>query len=385
MEKIDPICGMKGSIEAYGHYFCSEYCVKKYEMQFNIDNKECPKCAEKSKKWFRENLFLVIAGLIFLIVADYFLTIFGLKFLNNLVSSFYYYLKMVWIAIIVGLFIGGIIDYFVPREYISKYLSKNDKKTIFYSVGLGFLMSACSHGILAISIALYRKGASAPSVVSFLLASPWANMPVTILLFGFFGVKAFLLVGSAVIIAINSGLIYQILDKKGLIEKNKFVINVEDNFSIKDDVKKRWQNRNFTIATLGEWVKGILKGSWELSKMVLWWILTGIFLAALVKTYVPQDFLMNYMGKTLIGLFVTLILATIIEICSEGTSPLAFEIYRQTRAFGNSFAFLMAGVATDYTEIGLIWNNIGKKSALWLPVITVPQILLLGYLFNFIS
>jgi len=43
---------------------------------------------------------------------------------------------------------------------------------------------------------------------------------------------------------------------------------------------------------------------------------------------------------------------------------------------------LMAGVATDYTEIGLIWSNIGKKSALWLPAITVPQILILGYLFN---
>ena len=45
-------------------------------------------------------------------------------------------------------------------------------------------------------------------------------------------------------------------------------------------------------------------------------------------------------------------------------------------------AFLMAGVATDYTEIGLIGSNIGKKATFWIPVITVPQILLLGYLFN---
>jgi hypothetical protein len=44
----------------------------------------------------------------------------------------------------------------------------------------------------------------------------------------------------------------------------------------------------------------------------------------------------------------------------------------------------MAGVATDYTEIGLIWHNIGKKAALLLPVITVPQVLILGYLFNLI-
>ena len=82
------------------------------------------------------------------------------------------------------------------------------------------------------------------------------------------------------------------------------------------------------------------------------------------------------------GLGITLIVATIIEVCSEGSAPISFEIFNQTGAFGNSFTFLMAGVATDYTELGLIWSNIGKKAAVWLPIITVPQILILGYLFN---
>jgi len=79
---------------------------------------------------------------------------------------------------------------------------------------------------------------------------------------------------------------------------------------------------------------------------------------------------------------VTLGLATIIEVCSEGSSPLAFEIYRQTQALGNSFVFLMAGVATDYTEIGLLWTNVGRRTAMWLPVITVPQVVALGYMMN---
>ena len=85
---------------------------------------------------------------------------------------------------------------------------------------------------------------------------------------------------------------------------------------------------------------------------------------------------------TLLGLAVTLFFATIIEVCSEGSAPLAFEIYNQSGAFGNSFTFLMAGVATDYTEIGLIWHNIGKRAALWLPILTVPQVLAFGILFN---
>ena len=145
------------------------------------------------------------------------------------------------------------------------------------------------------------------------------------------------------------------------------------------DMKKRWKKSK---ATKGETIKGVLQGSWALSKMVLWWIMIGMILAAAARAFIPQHIIMNYMGATALGMIVVLILATLIEVCSEGSAPMAFEIFAQTGAFGNSFIFLMAGVATDYTEIGLIWANIGKRAALWLPIITVPQIILLGYLFN---
>ena len=91
---------------------------------------------------------------------------------------------------------------------------------------------------------------------------------------------------------------------------------------------------------------------------------------------------MQFMGPTFTGLLITLAVATVIEICSEGSSPIAFEIYRQVGTLGNPFVFLMAGVVTDYTEIGLLWTNIGRKTAIWLPVIAVPQVLLVAWLFN---
>ena len=78
----------------------------------------------------------------------------------------------------------------------------------------------------------------------------------------------------------------------------------------------------------------------------------------------------------------TVLFATVIEVCSEGTSPIAFEIFNKTAALGNPFIFLMAGVATDYTEIGLLWTNIGRRTAIWLPIVTVPQILVFAALLN---
>jgi uncharacterized membrane protein YraQ (UPF0718 family) len=105
-------------------------------------------------------------------------------------------------------------------------------------------------------------------------------------------------------------------------------------------------------------------------------------IASFAGAYIPTHIFHSYMGPTLLGLFVTLALATVIEVCSEGSAPMAFEIFRQTGALGNSFVFLMAGVVTDYTEIGLLWHNVGKKTAIWLPVISVPQVIILGIIAN---
>ena len=369
--KKDPICGMKGHIKAHGHYFCSSNCIKKYEKQNSI-----PKgahCEVKTKShWYKEKFWIVTGVVVLALIVSYFV-----PFLSPVFDAFIDYLKLIWWAILLGLFLGGVIEKFVPQEYISKYLAQPKKRTIFNAAIFGFLMSACSHGILAIAIQLYKKGASVPAVIAFLLASPWANLPITILLFGFFGIKAFLLVVAAIIIAIITGLVYQLLDAKGWIEKAP-TMKIKD-FSVRSDMRKRWKAYKFDF---DEDVKGVLRGMWSLNKMVTWWILIGMLLASIARAFVPTGFFHQYMGATILGMIVTLVVATVIEVCSEGSSPLAFEIYNQTGAFGNGFIFLMAGVATDYTEIGLIWSNIGKKAALWLPMITVPQILVLGWLFN---
>jgi len=295
---------------------------------------------------------------------------------------FLVYLKAIWWAVLLGLILGGIIDYYVPQEYVSKILARKSPATIFNAVFLGFLMSACSHGILALSIQLHKKGASNPAVVSFLLASPWANFAVSVMLVSLFGLKGILIIICAIAVAISTGFIFMFLEKRGLIEKNKNSLEVSDHFSIINDIKMRTHNYRITPGNLINGGRGIIRGAAALSNMVLWWIIFGILIASFAGAYIPVHFFHRFMGPTFLGLLVTLVLATVIEVCSEGSSPLAFEIYRQTQAMGNSFVFLMAGVVTDYTEIGLLWANVGRRVALWMPLVSVPQVIILGYLIN---
>lgn len=392
IEKIDmakdPICGMQVddktglrlTHEGETYLFCSSGCMEKFAKENNISKEQVAACSIQHKRQFYENkTFIVVSVLTLLVLLSY-----VIPFLEPFRMSLWMYLKTIWWAILLGLFLGGIVDHYVPREYVSHVLSSPKKRTIFYSVFLGFLMSTCSHGILALSIELHKKGASNPAVVAFLLASPWANMSITIMLVGFFGAKALFIILSAIVIAVITGFIFQILQRKNLIEKNENSVGSEEGFSIINDIKKRYKTYRFSARTAKTDIKGIYNGMISLSNMVLWWILIGMGIASAAGAYIPSDIFRNYMGPTTAGLIVTLILATIIEVCSEGSAPMAFEIFKQTGALGNSFVFLMAGVVTDYTEIGLLWHNVGKKTAIWLPIVTVPQVVLLGVIANII-
>jgi len=65
-----------------------------------------------------------------------------------------------------------------------------------------------------------KKAHLHPSVIAFLLASPWANLPITLILIGLFGVKGLIFILSAMLIALVTDVIYQMLDKSGFVKCN---------------------------------------------------------------------------------------------------------------------------------------------------------------------
>jgi hypothetical protein len=129
INKTDPICGIKGTIPAHGHYFCSQHCNEKYEQQNHIPTDEtyCPSChVDQKKAWYKQKLFIVTLITILTLIPSYFI-----PFLYPFTDAFYEYFMMIWWTILLGFLIGGIIDHFIPQTYIEKYLSLHKRKTIF--------------------------------------------------------------------------------------------------------------------------------------------------------------------------------------------------------------------------------------------------------------
>jgi uncharacterized membrane protein YraQ (UPF0718 family) len=106
-------------------------------------------------------------------------------------------------------------------------------------------------------------------------------------------------------------------------------------------------------------------------------------LATLLRAFLSLEDFQNWFGPTVIGLLATLVMATIIEVCSEGSTPIAADLLTRAAAPGNSFAFMMTGVSTDYTEVMVLKDTTKSwKIALFLPLVTVPQVVVIALLLN---
>lgn len=291
--------------------------------------------------------------------------------------------KMLW-GIALGIVAVGLLHR-VPREYVMALLGRGDSfGGLIRAVVAGLLLDLCSHGILMIAAKLYERGASFAQILAFLVASPWNSFSLTLILIALIGLKwTLLFIAGSAAIALSAGYGALLLTRAGKIPPNPNRPDFPENFRIWEDLKHRMKQQ--TACSIGGscLILSVLTDGWREGRMVLRWIFLGALIAAAIQTFIPDDVFAAWFGPTLLGLGLTLIAATIIEVCSEGAAPIAADLVTRAAAPGNGFTFLMAGVATDYTEIMVLRQITGSwKTALFLPLLTVPQTLILGWLMN---
>jgi uncharacterized membrane protein YraQ (UPF0718 family) len=344
---------------------------------------QSPCCGGEPAKKARPDFLLWTTFI--LVTAGYLLDLFlktslaETHFLAVFTSSVRHLMDSMWIGLALGMFFVGVLGR-VPREFVSSLLGKgNSFNGILRATSAGVLLDLCSHGILLVAMRLYQRGASLGQVMAFLIASPWNSLSLTLILIALIGWQwTLLFLICSMLIGIISGLIFDRLVNKGILPANPNTIEIDD-FKFWPEAKQRWAKTSLTWT----WFSSMVWEGIKDSRMIVRWLLLGVLLAAAIKTFIPVESFQTYFGATLAGLGLTLVAATILEICSEGSTPIAADLVTRAAAPGNGFAFLMTGVSTDYTEIMSLKETTGSwKIALFLPLITLPQVVLLAWLMN---
>jgi len=303
------------------------------------------------------------------------------QYLGVFAVSVFELLNKMAFGIFLGVLFVGVLEK-VPKDMIAFVMGKGGTFSgILRATFGGVLLDLCSHGILLVGMKLYQRGLSLGQTMAFLIASPWNSLSLTLILWALVGFKwAFVFLILSMFMALISGLIFDQLVKRGVLPENPNTIELPKGFSLKKEFKKEFKWAHLTPKNLGSILWNGLKGS----RMILRWIFFGTILAALIRTFVSPESFETLFGPTLGGLGLTLFVATILEVCSEGSTPIAADILTRAKAPGNAFGFLMTGVSTDYTEILSIKETTGRwKTAFFLPLVTLPQVIALAVIMNF--
>ncbi len=280
------------------------------------------------------------------------------------------------------------IQAFVPKSRLTKYMGEPNIKSISLSTIFGSASSSCSFAALAAARALVLKGAHFITAVAFMFASTNLVIELGILIFIFLGWQflAAEIVGGLVLITISSILMKIFYPEEWLKAARKKVeqdsIDENEDFDWKKRIKSKagWRlvGKNF----VSEW------------KMVWEEILIGFTIAGFVAVLVPKQvwssiFLINLsdsLPSWLIALENALVgplVAAMTFIGSMGNIPLATVLYSN----GIFFTGIMAFIYSDLMVPPLVAVNVkyyGKKVALYIAGIMYISIIITALLLNMI-
>lgn len=348
------------------------------EPASNASDSCCSPAASKSSfDW-------LLWGSAFLVILAYSTHLSGVaglpQWMQRMTHGVFELMNTMWWGVVLAAVFVGVLGR-IPQNLITAVLGKGGSlQGVWRATLAGTVMDLCSHGILMVGMQLYQRGASLGQVMAFLIASPWNSLSLTIILVALIGLPWTLaFIALSLLIAVISGYIFDKLVKQGVLPANPNSSDLPEDYHFWRELQSHWSaitwHPSLLAAILWDGIKG--------SRMVLRWLLFGVLLATALRSFVHLEDFQNWFGPTTIGLVVTLVMATIIEVCSEGSTPIAADLLTRAHAPGNSFAFMMTGVSTDYTEVMVLKDTTGSwKIALFLPLVTLPQVVIIALILN---
>jgi len=286
------------------------------------------------------------------------------------------YIKEVWnillelgYPLILGIVIAGLVHVILPKGFVHKNFGKKGISSILKAVLIGVPMPLCSCGVVPTAIGLKQDGASNGASTGFLISTPQTGVDSILVSATFLGwpFALFKLV-VAFITGIVGGIFVDLFDN----ETNEYSETDPSGLNSANGGKSKLKEA-FDF------------GIHELLGMIYFWIIIGVFVAALITTLVPPGYLANIGWITGIGgMFLMLLISLPLYVCATASVPIAASLIAAGMPAGTALVLLMAGPASNIATVGAVFKAFGGKVlGIYLATVSIFSILF-GWLFGFI-
>ncbi|MBF0363524.1 MAG: SO_0444 family Cu/Zn efflux transporter [Oligoflexia bacterium] len=296
-----------------------------------------------------------------------------------------------------GLFVSGILSAFVSRKRIENWLGKSSKYGVLKGAAVGVPLPLCSCAVVPMAATLKKGGATNGATSSFLISTPETGVDSMMMTYAMIDLPMTIIRPvAAFITAITAGFLQDLFNRE---DKNQLNNNNNNNNNSKQEISEcckckckskmdsevsessenseKSENGNL----LSKLKAGMRFSFVELIDDMAGWMLFGILAGALIDYFTPVGFLENLSGFS--GRLVVLMVGIPLYICASASTPIAASLMLKGMSPGVALIFLLAGPATNISNIVIMQKYIGKKGV-FINVIAISVVsLLLSYIVDY--
>jgi len=287
---------------------------------------------------------------------------------------------------LLGALLAGIMTAVLPKTLLKRRMS--GYSGVVTAVGFGVPLPLCSCAVIPTGIGLRRGGASEGASIGFLVSTPQTGLDSVLVTAAFLGwTFAFYKVAVALFLGILAGwiLVWADQKKKTPPEPNPSSLPVKKSLPIisdvvaletKSEVDSKDETSGETSCCHGEGhgndsdkdpnlVVSVYRASAEVMRSIYLWLLIGIFISAVLSTFLTSD-MSQWISEQPLAMQILAMLgiSAPLYVCATASVPIASAFVAKGISVGSTLVFLMAGPATNLATMGAVWKSFSRK-AFW--------------------
>lgn len=293
--------------------------------------------------------------------------------------NFFFYdsIKIIILLFLISMLMGIVNAYF-PIERLRNYLVTHRMYGLQYLLAslFGAITPFCSCSSIPLFIGFVKGGIPLGVTFAFLITSPLVNEVAVAMFLGSFGVRTTTVyVVSGIVLGMLGGMVL------GRMNLDRYLSGwIRDIQRQSEAQADAWEAEKTSFF---DRMPSIVRGSWDIVRGVLVYVLVGIGIGAAMHGFVPDGFFERYLAA---GNWWSVPLAVILAVPmyanAAGIVPVIEVFVAKGVPLGTAIAFMMSVVGLSLPEATLLkkvmtWRLIG----IFFGVVTA-LIIISGYLFN---
>jgi len=301
------------------------------------------------------------------------------SYLGNAVNFFIYDVVKIGLLLIIINYLMAIVRYYLPVNKINKVLTQRNWYGLDYLLAalLGVITPFCSCSSIPLFIGFLSAGIPIGVTFAFLISSPLVNEASLFLFPAMFGMKVTLLYNLiGILVAIIGGWLI------GKLAMERFV--QPEFLDIKSSAKKLEEEGNkipLKKLAVSWWHDGM-----TITKQIFPYVVLGVAIGAIIHGFVPSSLVERYLGRNEWWVIPLAVLAGVpLYANSVSVLPIIEASVGKGILLGTALAFMTAIVTLSIPEALMLKKAMRWQLLLAFFGITIIGIILIGYVFNYLT